>query len=84
MESHAIIGTNTVVLPDVVIGEGAAVSAGSVVTRSLEPWGVYAGTPARRIKARHADTILAAELELYARHGMPSQAYREPQVTSHD
>ena len=31
----AIIGANSVVLPDVEIGEGASVGAGSVITRDL-------------------------------------------------
>jgi galactoside O-acetyltransferase len=38
-----VIGANSVVLPGVRIGEGATVGAGSVVTRDLEPWGVYIG-----------------------------------------
>ena len=40
--AHAIIGANAVILPDVKVAEGAAVGAGSVVTKDLEPWGVYA------------------------------------------
>lgn len=39
----AIIGANSVILPGVTIGEGAAVGANSVVTKDLEPWGVYIG-----------------------------------------
>jgi acetyltransferase-like isoleucine patch superfamily enzyme len=39
----ACIGANSVVLPGVTIGEGAAVGACSVVSRDLEPWGVYIG-----------------------------------------
>ena len=36
-----IVGANSVVLPGVRIGEGATVGACSVVTRDLQPWGVY-------------------------------------------
>src|SRR5262249_10170229 len=43
LEPHVIIGSNAVVLPDVTVGEGSTVGAGSVVTQSLDPWGVYAG-----------------------------------------
>lgn len=43
--AHALVFTNSVVLPDVIIGEGAVVAAGSVVHRSLKPWTVYAGSP---------------------------------------
>lgn len=63
---HAIIGANCVILPDVEIGEGCAVGAGSVVTRSLEPWGVYLGN--KRIKDRPKEIILAQERELFARY----------------
>lgn len=51
-----IIGANSVVLPGVTIGEGATVGACSVVTRDLEPWGVYIGN--RRIKERNRDAVL--------------------------
>lgn len=78
VESHTILGANTVVLPGVRIGEGAAVGAGSVVTRDLEPWGVYVGVPARLLKARPAEHILAAEQELYRRFGTPPHSFRLP------
>lgn len=63
---HAIIGANTVVLPGVTVGEGCAVGSGSVVTKSLEPWGVYVGSPARRIKPRPSDLIAESERYLQA------------------
>jgi maltose O-acetyltransferase len=46
----AWLGVRAVVLPGVTIGEGAVVAAGAVVTRDLEPNGVYAGIPAKRIR----------------------------------
>jgi len=49
---HAILGTNTVVLPGVVIGDGVSSGAGTLFTRSTEPWSVYVGSPARRMKER--------------------------------
>ena len=48
----AFIGTNSVVMPDVTIGESAVVGALSFVNKDLEPYGVYVGTPARRIETR--------------------------------
>ncbi|MBV9282958.1 MAG: acyltransferase, partial [Chloroflexi bacterium] len=59
--AHAIIGANAVVLPDTEVGEGATVGAGSVVVESLEPWGIYAGAPARLIRPRPRERILALE-----------------------
>ena len=38
--------------PGVNVGEGAVLGLGSVATRHLEPWGVYAGSPAVKIKER--------------------------------
>lgn len=80
IHSHAIVGANCVVFPGVSIGEGAAVGAGSVVTRDLEPWGVYAGSPARRVKERPRDRILELERQLYRRMGMPASSYRLPAI----
>ncbi|MCU1322869.1 MAG: acetyltransferase [Acidobacteriaceae bacterium] len=40
------------VAPGVQIGEGAVLGLGSVATRSLESWTVYAGAPAVRVKER--------------------------------
>jgi putative colanic acid biosynthesis acetyltransferase WcaF len=40
------------VAPGVNLGEGAILGLGSVATRDLEPWSVYAGTPAIKIKER--------------------------------
>jgi acetyltransferase-like isoleucine patch superfamily enzyme len=37
------------VLPGVTVGEGAIVSAGSVVTRDCRPFSIYAGVPARLV-----------------------------------
>jgi acetyltransferase-like isoleucine patch superfamily enzyme len=65
---HAMIGTNTVLLPGISIGEGSAVGAGSLVNRDLAPWGIYAGSPARRIRARPSEQILAQEAELQIAH----------------
>lgn len=62
---HAIIGAGGVILPGVTIGEGAAVGALSLVAESLDPWGVYAGVPARFLKARAKD-LLRREGELRA------------------
>lgn len=40
------------VAPGVKVGEGAVLGLGSVATRDLEPWTIYAGAPARKIKSR--------------------------------
>ena len=40
------------VSPGVNVGEGAVLGLGSVATRDLEPWTVYAGVPAKPVKQR--------------------------------
>jgi galactoside O-acetyltransferase len=49
---HAIIGTQGIVFPGADVAEGCAIGAGSVVTQPTEPWGIYVGNPARRMKDR--------------------------------
>jgi galactoside O-acetyltransferase len=78
--AHAIVGANAVVLPDITIGEGATIGAGAVVTRDVEPWSVYAGVPARKIKDRRADRIRELEQALLLEEGMPSIVFRDRSV----
>ena len=37
------IGTESIIMPGVTIGEGAVVGANSVVTKNLDPFGIYIG-----------------------------------------
>ncbi|MEG4086301.1 acyltransferase [Microcoleus sp. POL10_C6] len=73
IRKHAIIGANTVILPGVVIGEGAAIGANCLVTKDCEPWKIYAGSPAKAIKTRPPEKILELEAllrqELYDARG---------------
>jgi acetyltransferase-like isoleucine patch superfamily enzyme len=49
IEDRAWLGARSMVLPGVTVGEGAIVSAGSVVTRDCRPFAIYAGVPARLV-----------------------------------
>jgi galactoside O-acetyltransferase len=49
---HVIIGTGTTILPGVSIGEGTAVGSMSLVTKSLDEWGIYVGIPCKYKKER--------------------------------
>ena len=49
---HVLLGTNTIVFPGVEVSEGCASGALTVLTKSTDPWGIYVGNPARRIKER--------------------------------
>ena len=54
---HVIIGAGSVVLPDVTIKQGSSVGALSLVNKDLNPWGVYSGIPAKKIKSRYKDVL---------------------------
>lgn len=50
--AYAWVCARASVAPGVQLGEGAVLGLGSVATRDLEPWSVYAGVPAVKVKAR--------------------------------
>lgn len=55
IERHAWIGSHTIILHSVHIGEGAVVAAGAVVTKDVEPFTIVAGIPAKKIGERTQD-----------------------------
>jgi putative colanic acid biosynthesis acetyltransferase WcaF len=52
IEAYAWVCARASVGPGVNLGEGAVLGLASVATNDLEPWGVYAGIPAIKIKER--------------------------------
>jgi len=48
-------------LPGVVVEEGCAVGAMALITRSTQPWGIYAGVPAVWLKERSRDLLKLEE-----------------------
>lgn len=50
--SDVWIGGHVIILPGVHIGDGSIVGAGSVVTKSVEPYTIVAGNPAKLIGKR--------------------------------
>jgi galactoside O-acetyltransferase len=61
-ESHSIIGAGSVILPGVTIGEGTAIGAMSLVTKNVDSWGIYIGSPLKYIKKRNKDMLKFIEL----------------------
>lgn len=45
-----LLGTDTVVQPGVVLAEGTRTGSCTLITKDTEPWGLYIGQPARRVK----------------------------------
>jgi acetyltransferase-like isoleucine patch superfamily enzyme len=52
IKKHALLGTHCVVLPGVTVGEGCSFGSASLINKDAEPWGMYAGIPARFIRER--------------------------------
>lgn len=51
------LGYGVKILSGVTIGQGAVVGTGSVVTKNLEPYGIYGGIPAKLIRYRFSKEI---------------------------
>lgn len=49
---YAWVAARACVSPGVNLGDGAILGLASVATRDLEPWSIYAGVPARKVKDR--------------------------------
>ena len=52
VEDDVWIGLGAIILPGTRIGRGAVVAAGAVVTKSVDPWTIVGGNPARPIRRR--------------------------------
>ena len=55
---HCIIGAHSAVFPGVIMAEGCSLGAMSMLTKSTEPWSIYFGIPAKRIKERKKDLLI--------------------------
>ena len=53
IEPHAWVCVRAIVLPGVVVGEGAVLGAGAVCSKHLDAWTVHAGNPARPLGMRN-------------------------------
>lgn len=69
LQKFAQLGCGTTVMPNCLIAEGSVTGAHSLVTKSLDPWGIYAGCPVRRLRNR------SRMVEQHARafEGQPSE-----------
>ncbi len=52
------IGHGVVILGGVTVGNGAIIAAGSIVTKSIEPYTIVAGNPAKAIRMRYCQNII--------------------------
>lgn len=67
------IGQNTIIKAGVTIGDGAIIGAGSVVTKNIPPYEIWAGNPARCIRRRF-DTETATAIQRTQWWNLPEEA----------
>ena len=61
IEKHVIIGCGSVVLPGVEIEIGCSIGAMSLCNKSLKAFGIYVGTPVKRIGERDKHLLVLEE-----------------------
>lgn len=65
MHRFSALGTNVVMMPNTWLAEGVVVGANSLVTKPIEePWTIWVGSPARKIKNRPSEVMLRYAQEL--------------------
>ncbi|BCL37468.1 acyltransferase [Nostoc sp. MS1] len=60
IEDDCWLGHGVTVVDGVTIGKGSVIGAGAVVTKDIPPFSVAVGTPARVIKSRIAQSLVAS------------------------
>ncbi len=66
LKRHVLVGARSIILPGCTLSEGASIGALSLVKSDLKAWGVYAGVPVKRLKAR-SKRLLTLEQDLKKR-----------------
>lgn len=64
LQKYVQIGAGTTILPGVVVAEGVAVGAMSLVRKSLSSWKIYAGNPLRLLKERSCTLLNFTEVSV--------------------
>jgi acetyltransferase-like isoleucine patch superfamily enzyme len=72
------MGHNANVMPGVSVGDGAVIAAGAVVTKTVPPYAIVAGVPAKVVRLRFAEKLVERllrvkwwDLELAEMSGLP-------------
>ncbi|UPZ37822.1 acyltransferase [Sphingobacterium sp. PCS056] len=55
LKDYVWTGFRSIILPGVILGEGSVVGANSLVTKSLDAYGIYVGSPAKKISERNCN-----------------------------
>ncbi|ANV83288.1 galactoside O-acetyltransferase [Picosynechococcus sp. PCC 7003] len=57
LERHVIVGAGSIILPGVILEEGVAIGALSLVNKNCQAFTIYAGSPLKRITSRKRDLL---------------------------
>lgn len=57
LKKYSIVGAGSIIMPGVILAEGTSIGAMSLVLKSTEPWGIYVGNPAKRLKDKKKDLL---------------------------
>jgi acetyltransferase-like isoleucine patch superfamily enzyme len=71
LEEKAVLGPGAIVLPNVRIGKGAVVTAGSVVTRSVPPMTIVQGNPAKPVATVGVNLGMNTSMREFSTHLKP-------------
>lgn len=63
IKKYCQVGSGCVILPNITIGEGTTVGAMSLITKDLNDWSIYAGIPAKFLKARSKELLKFIEFK---------------------
>ena len=80
IKDWAYVGSGSIILPGVTIGEGALVAAGSVVTKSVPAHTVVGGNPARVICAIEEYIIRNQKFNVHT-HGLSFEEKKKKLLT---
>lgn len=65
VEDEVWIGTDAILFSGVRVGKGAIISAGAIVTKDVPPYAIVGGTPAKLIKYRFSEDIIAELMSIH-------------------
>ena len=62
LEKYTCLGARTTIMPGVTMCEGSVTGAHTLITKDCDPWWIYVGVPAKKLKEREDDMVrLAAD-----------------------
>lgn len=62
MEKYTTLGARSTIIPGVTMHEGSITGAHTLVIKDCDPWWIYVGVPAKKLKEREDDMVrLAAD-----------------------